>query len=102
MPVGSEEIRHRFGHHPVTVSQREKHEQIQEAYIAFAEFLDLALPDGRAKSTAFTNLQQSHMWAEFAINATTPARENKSKRSPRGNGYTVTKHVDGDVPCELV
>jgi hypothetical protein len=80
MSVGPDEIRHRFGHHPVTAAMRQNRETIQEAYIAFAEFLDTILPDGRAKSTAFTGLQQSAMWAEYAISATTPARKVMPKK----------------------
>lgn len=67
MPVGAEDIRNRFGYHPGTDETVPKHELIREAYIAFAEFLDQQLPDGRAKSTAFTNLQQSSMWANFGV-----------------------------------
>lgn len=75
MTLGPDEIRHRFGHHPATPDTRKKHEQLQDAYKAFGEFLDGLLPDGRAKSTAFTNLQQAFMWSEFAVDATVPAKK---------------------------
>lgn len=67
MPVGLDDIHNRFGYHAGTSVTIPKHAQIREMYIAFAEFLDKVLPDGRAKSTAFTNLQQSSMWANFSI-----------------------------------
>jgi hypothetical protein len=67
MPLGRDEILHRFGYHPGTDVTVPRHTQVRDAYQAFGEFLDMILPDGRAKSTAFTNLQQSAMWANFGI-----------------------------------
>lgn len=67
MLLGQDEIDHRFGFHPATSVTAPQHEQIREAYKAFAEFLDRTLSGGRAKSTAFTKLQESSMWANFAI-----------------------------------
>jgi hypothetical protein len=67
MPVGKEDIRNRFGFHRGTSITIPKHERVREAYIAFSEYLDEILPDGRAKSTSFTHLQQSSMWANFGI-----------------------------------
>ena len=67
MPLGKEEIQNRFGYHQGTGVTMPQHERVREAYIMFAEFLDEVLPDGRAKSTAFTNLQQSSMWANFGV-----------------------------------
>lgn len=72
MPIGRDEIRHRFGFHPGTSVTIPQHERIREAFIAFAEFLDEVVPDGRAKSSAFTNLQMSSMWANFGIAETAP------------------------------
>lgn len=67
MTLGTEEIRHRFGYHPGTEETIEQHERIRAGFIAFGEFLDMVLPDGRAKSTAFTKLQESSMWANYGI-----------------------------------
>lgn len=86
MSVGPGEIRHRFGHHPVTAALKQQHEKNQAAYIAFAEFLDSVLPDGRAKSTAFTKLQESFFWAEFAIDASMPTRSSNQAKEKRQNG----------------
>jgi hypothetical protein len=67
MPVGKREIHNRFGYHPATEETKKQHEQVRETYEAFAIFLDSLLPDGRAKSTCMTWLQQSSMWANFAV-----------------------------------
>ncbi len=73
MSVGNEEILNRWGFHKgneVTIPQ---HKKLREGYIAFAKFLDVMLPDGHAKSTAFTKLQESSMWANFGIAELAPA-----------------------------
>lgn len=75
MSLGSEEINHRFGFHAGTSVTIPKHEQVREGFKSFAEFLDLVLPDGRAKSTAFTKLQESSMWANFGIAELAPLVE---------------------------
>jgi hypothetical protein len=67
MPVGKEEIRNRLGFHGTTDESTKKHEQLREMFIAFAEYLDETLPDGRAKSTALTKIQESSMWAHFGV-----------------------------------
>jgi predicted AlkP superfamily pyrophosphatase or phosphodiesterase len=67
MPLGQNEIRHRFGYHKGTPDTASKHEAVRQAYIAIGEFLDQTIPDGRAKSTAFTKLQESSMWANFGV-----------------------------------
>jgi 3-methyladenine DNA glycosylase Tag len=72
MPVGKEEIHNRFGYHPATPENAKKHENLRDVYEDFANFLDQLLPDGRAKSTCMTWLQQSSMWANFAIAQTSP------------------------------
>lgn len=65
--IGLPEIQHRFGYHPGTPDTIKKHEELREAFIMFANFIDLALPDSRAKSTAMTKLQEASMWANFGI-----------------------------------
>lgn len=72
MPLGKKEIRHRFGYHKGTPETMEKHEKVREAFIIFAEHLDEILPDGRAKSTSFTNLQVASMWANYGIAEAAP------------------------------
>ena len=75
MPLGKEEIAHRFGPHPATAVTAKMYEQVVGAYIAFAEFLDTVLPDSRAKSTAFTNLQNSSMSANYSIAELAPVAQ---------------------------
>lgn len=72
MAIGQENIRNRWGYHPGTDVTIPRHELIREAYISFAEFLDKYVPDGRPKSTAFTKLQESSMWANFGIAQLSP------------------------------
>lgn len=79
MSVGEKEIRERWGYHSPTTETQSLHELIREAYISFAMFLDEYLPDGRAKSTAFTNLQQSSMWANYGIAQLAPVELPKPK-----------------------
>ena len=66
------DILSRFGYHPGTPETIPQHQKLREGFIAFAEFLKEQLPDGRAKSTAFTYLQISSMWANFGIAETAP------------------------------
>jgi hypothetical protein len=61
------EIENRFGYHPGTPETIKQHERVRAGFIAFATYLNEILADGRAKSTAMTNLQQAAMWANFAV-----------------------------------
>ena len=67
MPLGKTEIRNRWGFHPATPETAPQHEAVREAFVALAEFLDTLLPDGRAKSLVWTNLQNASMWANFCV-----------------------------------
>lgn len=67
MPVGEKEIANRFGYHPGTEKTIPQHQRLRESFIAFANFLDEVLPDGRPKSTAMTKLQETSMWANFGV-----------------------------------
>ena len=77
MPLGSEEIEHRFGFHKATIEGENatlpKHRLTRLRFRAFAEELDKILPDGRAKSVAFTELENASMWAHKAIAELAPA-----------------------------
>ena len=83
MAIGKEEIRNRWGYHPATPETAGQHEAVREAYIALAEYLDQILPDGRAKSTAFTKLQESSMWANFGVAEQAPVRQSATNQPPR-------------------
>jgi hypothetical protein len=69
--IGPEEIEHRFGFHKATVEGENatlpKHRDVRILFREFAEKLDGILPDGRAKSVMFTNLEDASMWSHKAI-----------------------------------
>lgn len=81
--LGTDEINHRFGFHAGTSVTIPKHEKIREAYKVFAEFLDENLPDGRAKSTTMTKLQESSMWANFGVAELAPVAAPKNSSGPK-------------------
>jgi len=69
------EIRSRFGFHKGTIEGMNalpKHQDLRLKFLEFAEMLDDELPDGRAKSIAFTELENSSMWAHKAILEASP------------------------------
>lgn len=74
--LGAEEIEHRFGFHKATIEGENAtlpmHRDTRLAFREFAEFLDDVLPAGRAKSVAFTELENASMWAHKAIAETAP------------------------------
>ena len=74
--MSPEEIEHRFGFHKATIEGENatlpKHRDIRLKFREFASFLDEVLPDGRAKSVAFTELENASMWAHKAIAETAP------------------------------
>lgn len=77
MSLGANEIEHRFGFHKATVEGENatlpKHRDTRLKFREFAEWLDSLLPEGRAKSVAFTELENASMWAHKAIAETAPA-----------------------------
>lgn len=75
MPVGHEENRKRFLPHVPSEESQKMVQQLSEAFLAFADYLDVALPDGRGKSTAMTWLKISSMWANYAVVEKDPINE---------------------------
>lgn len=75
--LGATEIEHRFGFHKATIegdnATLPKHRDTRLLFRDFAEKLDALLPAGRAKSVAFTELENASMWAHKAIAETAPA-----------------------------
>lgn len=69
--LGSTEIEHRFGFHKATIegdnATLPRHRDTRLKFREFAEWLDEVLPDGRAKSVAFTELENASMWCHKAI-----------------------------------
>jgi len=74
--LGNEEVEHRFGFHKATIEGAEatlpKHRNIRVLFRLLAEELDTRLPEGRAKSVMFTELENASMWAHKAIAETAP------------------------------
>lgn len=71
MAVGREEIENRFGFHKGTIEGKNatapRHAKLRREFMDFAEHLDEVLPDGRAKSIAFTELETASMWCHKSI-----------------------------------
>lgn len=81
--LGPEEIQIRFGFHTVTVEgdaeTLEKLSDLRFTFREFAEYLDEVLPNGRAKSAAFTELENASMWSQKAIAEEAPLTEENNK-----------------------
>lgn len=84
--VGKEAIEHRFGFHKATVEGENAtlpmHRDTRLLFRAFAETLDHLLPEGRAKSVAFTELENASMWAHKAIAELAPAIREEPENAP--------------------
>lgn len=69
--LGPEEIEHRFGFHKGTTEGPNAtvpfHAETRLKFREFAEWLDGQVPDGRAKSVMFTELENASMWAHKSI-----------------------------------
>lgn len=66
--IGLAELARRFDFHPATDEEkRNAHASIRQAHGRLAEQIDRALPDGREKATALTNLEQSMFWANAGL-----------------------------------
>ena len=74
--IGHEEIENRFGFHKATIEGANatlpKHTDLRLAFREIAEYLDAVLPAGRAKNTAFTELENASMWSHKAIAENAP------------------------------
>lgn len=75
--IGPVDIEHRFGFHKATIegpnATLPKHRDTRLLFREFAERLDEILPAGRAKSVAFTELENASMWAHKSIAELAPA-----------------------------
>lgn len=71
MALGKDEIHHRFGFHKATVEGENatlpRHRDVRLKFMEFAQWLDVMVTDGRAKSVMFTELETASMWAHKAI-----------------------------------
>lgn len=77
--MSPEEIEHRFGFHKATIEGSNatlpKHRDLRILFREFAEKVDAILPDGRAKSVAFTTLEDASMWSHKAVAELSPLVE---------------------------
>lgn len=85
--IGQDEIQNRFGFHKGTIegpnATTPRHANLRKQFMALATLLDHSLPDGRAKSVAFTELETASMWAHKAIAELAPVvdEDEDSQRS---------------------
>jgi hypothetical protein len=62
-----EESRQRFGFHKGTDVTMPLHQEVRARFVEMDLFLQEALPNGRAKAVARTELETSAMWANKAV-----------------------------------
>lgn len=74
--LGTEEIENRLGFHKATIEGANatlpRHSQLRRLMRQVGLELDELLPDGRAKSVAFTELETCSMWAHKAVAENAP------------------------------
>lgn len=63
----NQQIENNFKYHTPNEGQPAKYEMIREKAKELAYLIDELCPNSREKSLAFTNLEQSVMWANAAI-----------------------------------
>lgn len=62
------DIDDRFDFHPATTAEkRGDHSSVRHACASLAHFINENVPEGREKSLAITNLEQTMFWANAAI-----------------------------------
>ena len=62
------DLQNRFAYHPATTEEvREMHQAIRHDCLKLSEAINNLCPEGREKSLAITNLEQTMMWANAAI-----------------------------------
>ena len=65
--ITPEELKTRFSYHAPKTGQPEQYAEVRRRFTELAEFMNEALPEGREKNLAFTNLEQAQFWANSAI-----------------------------------
>lgn len=65
--MDNETINNNFKYHPPTDEQADHYEQIRSTAKVLAMYINELCPESREKSLAFTNLEQSVMWANASI-----------------------------------
>ena len=64
---GSETVENNFKYHEPKPGQAQKYELLRDKAKEFAHLISQMCPTSREKSLAFTNLEQSVMWANASI-----------------------------------
>lgn len=68
MPLGQDELKRRFEHHPpLNVDVAELHDLVRGDVSELANRLNQELPDCREKSLAMTKLEEVLFWSNAAI-----------------------------------
>lgn len=80
--LGIEEIRNRFGYHRPTSESQQIHTALRVLFRDFAMELDKLVPNGRAKSVAFTELENASMWSHKAVAQMAPVVEESAPTLP--------------------
>lgn len=69
--LGTDEVEKRFGKSAAS-PESDFHKKVRAKFVEFANWLDDNVPDGRAKSVMFTELETTSMWAHKTANDLTP------------------------------
>lgn len=98
--IGAEDIEHRFGFHKATIEGENAtlplHRDTRLLFRNFAETLDAILPNGRAKSVAFTELETASMWAHKAIAELAPAIREEPEAEPKTQAEKIAFREEWD------
>lgn len=82
--ISMSDIHNRFGYHQATDKTGPQHAAVRDLFIQLANSLNFILPDGRAKSVAFTELENASMWANKAVAEQAPVvLEQSTPASPK-------------------
>ena len=67
--MDTDELNKRFGNTKASIDTPadEYHEELRSEFRRLAAFLDEKVPDGRAKSVGFTELETASMWFHKAL-----------------------------------
>lgn len=73
--IPNAELAERFGYHKADATTGPLHAQLRAKFFDLAVEVNRLVPDGREKSLALTELQNSLMWANAAVAMTAPLVE---------------------------
>lgn len=100
------EIEHRFARHDFSLGQNVASHIMRRHYLQLAHQLNAALPDGREKSLAITQLEASLMWANKALSSQKEEPEVDVVVSAQGEpGPALCTHPDlsiSDIRCRAL